>query len=135
MSAPTAFFDKTYKEAFALLLEARDYVAAAPTRDRAPHADIWDRALIAVETMRLTARLGHVMAWLLARRAVHAGELTAAEAARPPYALERDETLTAAVAAPDALPARLESLRSRSERLYVRVARLDELARRGGIAG
>ena len=43
--------------------------------------------LHSVETMRLTARLGQIIAWLFVQRAMHAGELTLEEvrgAARGP---------------------------------------------------
>jgi regulator of CtrA degradation len=131
MSAPTAFFGRTYDEAFALLEEARDYV---PHGQRIECRDVTTpvRARVALETTRMTSRLIHVMAWLLARKAVHAGEITAAEANQPPYSFERRELLasddTSLVGAP--LPPMLESLTERSQRLYVRVSRRDELARR-----
>lgn len=129
MLAPTAFFDRTYDEALALLVETRDYVAYGQERER-HRLDVWARAGVALETTRVTSRLGHVMAWLLARKAVLAGELTPAEAARAPYALERDPRLEAEGPVLAPLPPDLESLMARSLKLYVRIARLDELARR-----
>ncbi len=128
--APTAFFSKTYDEATSLLVEARDYLAAEERGDRA-RLEVGDRLRLTCETTRLTSRLTHIMAWLLARRAIFAGELTAVEAACPPYLLERDETL--ADGDPTAyqnLPKNLSRLMDRSHRLYIRVARLDDLARR-----
>ena len=81
-----------------------------------------------LETLRLTARLTQVMAWLLAQRAVHAEEMDLEEALAEPLAgiicmeaAGRDN--------PD-LPPRLSDLLGRSHLLYVRVARLDQLARR-----
>ena len=131
MSAPTAFFGRTYDEAFALLEEARDYVAHGQ-RLECRDVDTPVRARVALETTRMTSRLIHVMAWLLARKAVHAGEITPEEAIRPPYAFERRELLAGdddrLAAAP--LPPMLENLTERSHRLYIRVSRLDELARR-----
>ncbi len=133
MQAPTAFFSRTYDEAFDLLIEARDYVAHGQSIEQ-DFVDTGSRARMAVETMRLTARLTHVMAWLLARKAVYAGEISAAEAARPPYTLDRDEKLAGEGPLSDILPPGLESLRERSQRLYVRVSRLDELVRRDAMA-
>lgn len=134
MQEATAFFNKTYDEAFALLVEARNYVAHEQPADGAA-ADLWGRARISLETTRLTSRLGHVMAWLLARKAVHAGEIGRAAAGMPPYVLDYDELIAAnegPLSAP--LPPRLESLMARSQRLYTRVTRLDELVRRDAIS-
>ena len=134
-AAPTAFFSKTYDEATGLLLEARDYLASQEHADRTL-LEVADRLRLTCETTRLTSRLTHIMAWLLARRAVIAGELTMVEAARPPYLLERNETL--ADGDPTAyqnLPEVLSDLMDRSHRLYIRVARLDEQAQRIAHAG
>jgi regulator of CtrA degradation len=129
-SAPTAFFGKTFEEAMTLLIEARDYIStttAAPPLGRSPE----DGLRIARETMRITTRLTQVMAWLLAQKAVHAGELTARQMASEEYrldgqtvCLDDDERRHAG------LPDGLQSLLKRSHALYVRVARLDELVRR-----
>lgn len=130
MQDATAFFNKTYDEAFALLVEARNYVAHEQAAD-ADAAGMWGRARLSLETTRLTSRLGHVMAWLLARKAVHAGEISREAAGKPPYALDCNETV-AANEGPlaDPLPPHLESLMARSQRLYTRVTRLDELVQR-----
>ena len=132
MQAPTAFFSRTYDEAYALLIETRDYIAHGEAVER-DFVDLGGRARMAVETTRLTARLTQIMAWLLARKAVHAGEITPAVAARPPYTLNRDDRLEGEGPLCDTLPPGLESLMERSERLYVRVARLDELVRRESV--
>lgn len=80
------------------------------------------------ETLRLTARLTQVMAWLMYRKAVHAGEIDRAAAAAPDkrlggraVCLEHDEAALAM------LPPRLRGLMVRSHRLYTRVARLDDM--------
>lgn len=130
MATSTVFFERTYGEVFDLLVEARDYIACSQHDDRR-HVTAGGQVRMILETTRLTARLTHVMAWLLARKAVHAGEITPAEAAHPPYVLEREAHLAGDDDPPDEiLPPALESLMERSRRLYVRVARLDELARR-----
>ena len=127
---PTAFFSKTYDEATGLLVAARDYLAAHEQADRA-RLEVGDRLRLTCEATRLTSRLTHIMAWLLARKAVFAGELTQEAAVRPPYLLERNETLADGdPTAYENLPKSLSQLMDRSHRLYVRVARLDELARR-----
>jgi len=126
----TAFFGKTYGEAMQLLVETRDYLAYREPVDRSTLLPP-ERLRFCGETMRLTARLTQIMAWLLAQRAVHAGELTQQAALADQSALADLEVCMANE--PDIaaiMPQRLLSLLDRSQRLYVRVARLDELARR-----
>jgi regulator of CtrA degradation len=128
--APTAFFGKTFDEAMSLLVEARDFIAAG-AGERPRDRSIEDHLRMARETMRVTARLTQVMAWLLAQKAVHAGELTPQQAASEAHrlsghaiCLDADEALCAG------LPIGLQGLLKRSHALYVRVARLDDLVRR-----
>ena len=126
----TAFFNKTYDETLGLTHEARAFVALLDTA-RLTDAPLATRLIYARESMRLTARLTQVMAWLLYQKAVHAGEIDRAEVAEPDKRLggravcsEHDEAALAM------LPPQLRSLMERSHRLYLRVARLDELAGR-----
>lgn len=125
---PTTFFGKTYAEAMELLVEARDYLAHREPIDRAGLVPI-ERLRFCGETMRLTARLTQIMAWLLAQRAVHAGELTQQEALGEHGALAQHQVCMEGEGL-GPMPQRLASLLDRSQHLYVRVARLDELARR-----
>ncbi len=78
----TAFFNKTYDEALGLTHEARSFIDSL---DQARLAEVPDatRLIYARESMRLTARLTQVMAWLLYQKAVHAGEIDRAEMAAP----------------------------------------------------
>jgi regulator of CtrA degradation len=128
-AAPTAFFNKTYDETIALLYEARNYVAA--TRRSGPTEQPTDRLRVSCETMRLTARLTQIMAWLLGQKAVHAGEMTMEQLVD-----EHQPLLDVAVCMEDGetqaegLPAALRELLDRTHRLYIRVARLDEMVRR-----
>jgi regulator of CtrA degradation len=130
LSRPTAFFSKTYDEAMELLVEARNYVAGQDAHDR-QRLDADVRLRSCSETMRLTARLTQIMSWLLAQRAVHAGEMAAADL------VARWEPLAAVGICMEeeaggiaGLPPALVSLLERSRRLYIRVARLDEMMRR-----
>jgi regulator of CtrA degradation len=126
----TAFFGKTYGEAMTLLVEARNYLAFLEPADRANLTPM-ERLRLCCETMRLTARLTQIMAWLLAQRAVHAGELTRDEALADPRPLAAlDICMGDGEGDANGLPPRLVRLLDRSHHLYVRVARLDELARR-----
>jgi regulator of CtrA degradation len=126
----TAFFGRTYDEAMGLLVEARNYVIADDMRPP-DAATPGDRLILCCETMRLTARLTHVMAWLLAQKAVHAGEITLAEAAAEPFALVgRTTCLDEHPGVANLGDDWLTGLLDRSRRLYVRVSRLDEMVRR-----
>ncbi len=126
--AATAFFSKTWGEAHALLLEARDYLQVVELAK-------WSRWAVALlhgrETTRLTARLTHIMAWLLAQRAVAAREITPEEARGETFRLGgQGVCLEAGAENSPALPAHLRALLQRSRRLYRRVARLDEMIMR-----
>ena len=127
---PTAFFNKTYEEALALMVEAKEYIEWHEKADGGLLLDL-DRLRLSREAMRVTARLTQIMAWLFAQKAVFVGELTLAEAACEPYTLSGQE-----VCVPDdsdhgrGLPAKMVDLLDRSYRLYIRVSRLDQLVRR-----
>jgi len=125
--ASITFFDRTYEEAFDLLVEARDYLADRQWQDAEGLAPV-TRLILSCETMRLTTRLVQVMAWLMVQRAVHAGEMRPEEADRPERRLGGHEIC--ADQGPwdlSELPPRLRRLLDRSRTLYNRVARLDEM--------
>jgi regulator of CtrA degradation len=126
----TIYFDRTYRETMTLLVEARDYMRFREPVDRDALPDA-HRLAVNCEALRLTSRLTHIMAWLLIQKAVHAGEITAAEAAGAAHRLAgqavcRERTGVGGIAVPPLLGALLE----RSYRLYARVERLDALAAR-----
>lgn len=124
----TTFFSRTYDEAHALLVDSRDYVRMA-------RGVKWDGPSLTIahtlETLRLTTRVAHIMAWLFAQRAVHAGEITRAESATEKYRLGGHEVcLATGGESDDKLPPPLRKLLDRSHKLYTRVSRLDEMAGR-----
>ncbi|HYG90857.1 MAG TPA: DUF1465 family protein [Azospirillum sp.] len=126
MIAPATFFNGTYDETMSLLVEARNYIAYYEAGDHhklPPHV----RLQISYESMRVTSRLTQVMAWLLAQKAVHAGEISQETAASEEFALSGGE-ICSDPSGPDNedLPSGLRSLLSRSHRLYMRIHRLDE---------
>ena len=128
LSGSVAFLGNTYDDALGLVVEARNYLAHLKAGQTADPAHL--RLQISYETMRLTARLTQVMAWLLAQKAVHAGELTADEARSEQYALApKDVCLDGSGSDNLDLPSGLRSLLDRSHRLYLRVYRLDAMAR------
>lgn len=130
METATRFFGKTYDETMALLVASRDYLANAQPAEARGLKPI-ERLRVNCEAMRLTTRLTQIMAWLLAQRAVHEGEITRERAAGEEYRLTAEEVCLAEMdCAGNSLPPRLCELLDQSRRLYVRVARLDEMARR-----
>src|SRR5579859_7266524 len=82
----TAFFGRTFEEAMELLIEARNYIVTSELRNQRAMEPA-DSLNLCCETMRMTARLTNVMAWLLAQKAVHAEEITLAESVAEPFAL------------------------------------------------
>ncbi len=129
MTKPTAFFSRTYDETFSLLIETRNYITYHQSTDQRqlpPHA----RLQISFESMRVTSRLTQCMAWLLAQKAVHAGEITSEQAASEDYALSGG-AICSDPSGPEnsELPNGLRSLLDRSHRLYMRISRLDEMVR------
>jgi regulator of CtrA degradation len=126
-TAPTAFFGRTYDEAFALLVDAWNYVAYEEAFDR-ENLDLFQRLIMSCETTRMTARLTHIMSWLLFQKAVYVGEIgrSFSEKARCRLSGHR-VCLDDSAETERFLPSRLLILLERSRRLYVRVAKLDEL--------
>ncbi len=57
--AASPFFDRTYREAFSLLIEARNYMAHVERCER-NQLGLVGRLELACETMRVTARLTQV---------------------------------------------------------------------------
>ncbi len=112
-----------------LLVEARNYLSHREAKDGGGLGP--DMRLVACyESMRVTSRLTQVMAWLLAQKAVQAGEITEREAVSDRFALSAARIcLDVAGQGNMALPAGLRSLLDRSHRLYVRVGRLEEMVR------
>ena len=129
-AVPTVYFDRTYRETMTLLVETRDYMRFREPADRGALPDD-HRLAVNCEALRLTSRLTHIMAWLLVQKAVHAGEMTAAEAAGDDHRLAGQAVCRKRPDAPDlALPPVLAQLLERSYQLYTRVERLDALVAR-----
>jgi len=115
--------DSLYVEAMVLADEARSYFDSAARDDRLELEPV-DRVGFACESLKVTTRLMHVIAWLLTQRAVAAGELTRGQAG------EEERRLGPAPTSDEALMPRLpeaavELIRA-SEELYERLRRLDE---------
>ena len=125
----SAVVDKTFEDTLDLLVEARNYAAfSRSARDdrRTPMEGL----AVAGSHLRVTSRLAGVMAWLLYRKAVGAGEIDAAETLRTLPRLDGvDPGLDDRKDGHRGLPAGLQDLLARSHRLYLRVARLDAMIR------
>jgi regulator of CtrA degradation len=114
--------DALYVEAMVLADEARSYFDTQGRDDRLV-LDPRDRVGFSCESLKVTTRLMHVIAWLLTQRAVGAGELSAAQAGESERRLgsapETDGELF------PRLPQAAAELVRASEELYGRVSRLD----------
>lgn len=125
-TAPLAVtVEKTHEEALALAERARDRIAAARHMP-GDGLSVATRAAWAAETMRMTTRLMHVIAWTLTRKAVAAGEMSAAAARAPKHRLAgEDEPPALDPEATALLPDAIRELVEASEALYERARRLD----------
>lgn len=115
--------DSLYVEAMVLADEARSYFDNAARDDRLNLEPV-DRVGFSCESLKVTTRLMHIIAWLLTQRAVTAGELSRAQAG------EAERRLGPAPASDEVLLPRLPEaavdLIRASEELYERISRLDE---------
>jgi regulator of CtrA degradation len=111
--------DGLYVEAMLLADEARTYFDTGIDAN----LDAFDRVLFSCESLKVTTRLMHVIAWLLTQRAVEAGEMAADQARAP------SRRLGMAVISDDTavmrLPSAAQALIAASVDLFRRVERLD----------
>lgn len=114
--------DVLYVEAMLLADEARGYFDEAGRAEREA-LDPLIRVSFSCESLKVTTRLMHVIAWLLTQRAVQAGELRAHDALDPSRRLG-DAPVTDEILL-DMLPPRARNLVESSAELHRRVARLD----------
>jgi regulator of CtrA degradation len=115
--------DGLYVEAMVLADEARSYFDSGGRDDRLA-LDPLDRVGFSCESLKVTTRLMHVIAWLLTQRAVAAGELDRAQAGAAERRLGPAADTDAGLAA--RLPDAAADLIRASEELYSRVSRLDQ---------
>ena len=118
-------FDQVFKEGMALVERTASYLDGAGRRDsKGLPSQI--TVLYATESMRLTTRLLDLASWLLIRRALKAGEITAEEAE-----LKRSRVKLQSLGRPahikdfDALPNGLRALINESFSLHDRIVQLD----------
>jgi regulator of CtrA degradation len=111
--------DALYTEAMVLADEARSYFDSERAREIAP-ADV--AVAFSCESLKVTTRLMHVIAWLLNQKAIRAGEIHANDMMREldelGYAPATDDWMVAR------MPGEARSLILASEDLYYRVQRI-----------
>lgn len=114
--------DSLYTEAMLLADEARGYFDQVGRDDR-DLLDAMTRVVFSCESLKVTTRLMHVIAWLLTHRAVDAGEMS------PRDALDPSRRLGAApdtdMASFEMMPLAAQGLIAASQDLYRRVAWVD----------
>jgi regulator of CtrA degradation len=122
-------FQRAFSEGMTLVEEAANYLEGTG-RAEAKELDRAGALVYAQESMRLTTRLMQLASWLLVHRAVREGEMSEEEARADRYRLDLhagEETDAAALnEGYDALPAPLLELKERADRLYARMAKMDE---------
>ena len=115
--------DSLYTEAMLLADEARSYFDDAGRGDRST-LEPFARVGFACESLRVTTRIMHIVAWLLTQRAIESGEIPMRDGRRPDrrlgYAQESDPAVVAQ------LPESAQRLINASADLYARVKRIDE---------
>lgn len=115
--------DSLYVEAMLLADEARAYFDELGRDEREALAAL-NRVAFSCESLKVTTRLMHIIAWLLTQRAVDAGELAPIDALSPSRRLgDAPDTEPAVLAA---MPPQALAIINTSLDLYRRVARLDE---------
>ena len=115
--------DSLYTEAMLLADEARSYFDDAGRDDRAT-LEPFARVGFACESLKVTTRIMHIVAWLLTQRAIESGEIPTREGRRPERRLGHAQATDQAVVVQ--LPESAQRLINASADLYARVQRLDE---------
>jgi regulator of CtrA degradation len=115
--------DSLYTEAMLLADEARSYFDDAG-RDERSTLEPFARVGFACESLKVTTRIMHIVAWLLTQRAIESGEIPGRDGHRPERRLGHAQDTDPAVL--ETLPPSARKLISSSIDLYARVKRLDE---------
>ena len=120
-------FDKTFDEGMALVEETARYLDGKG-REEARVLPRKAAMLYAGESMRVTTRLMQAASWLLVQRAVRDGDMERADALNERYRLgSREICLGTCAEDVSPLPGELRDLLERSDSLYRRIARLDDI--------
>ena len=115
--------DALYTEAMLLADEARHYFDEAGRDDR-NLLEPFVRVSFACESLKVTTRIIHLVAWLLTQRAIETGEIPGPEGRRPErrlgHAAESDPEVISI------MPPEARRLIEASSDLYARIKRVDE---------
>ena len=114
--------DTLYTEAMLLADEARSYFDDCG-RDERSVLEPFARVGFACESLRITTRIMHIVAWLLTQRAIESGEIPLIEGRRPERRLGNAQVSDPAVIAQ--LPDTARRLIGASSDLYARIKRID----------
>ena len=127
MQTRTSYFlERLFDETMTLLVEARNYLHANLHRDQQSAPD-HTKLIYSTEISRITLRLSTAMSWILARRALHEGEISHA-IVREQFPLQCREICDAQYPHLDfLLPRAICDLLQRTHALYGRIGRLDAL--------
>src|SRR3954466_7539311 len=115
--------DSLYTESMLLADEARSYFDEAGREERQT-LEPFARVGFACESLKVTTRIMHIVAWLLTQRAIESGEIAASEGHHPERKLGHAQDSDPAVVVQ--LPKAAQRLISASADLYARVKRIDE---------
>ena len=115
--------DSLYTEAMLLADEARSYFDDGGREDR-DSLEPFIRVSFACESLKVTTRIMHIVAWLLTQRAVETGEIAGHEGRRPERRLGIAQPSNQEVVGK--LPEAARRLIAASSDLYERIKRIDE---------
>jgi regulator of CtrA degradation len=115
--------DSLYTEAMLLADEARSYFDDAGREERST-LQPFARVGFACESLKVTTRIMHIVAWLLTQRAIESGEIAARDGRRPERRLGNAQDSDPLVVG--TLPPSAQKLINSSADLYARVKRLDD---------
>jgi regulator of CtrA degradation len=115
--------DSLYTESMLLADEARSYFDDIG-RDERMGLEPFARVGFACESLKVTTRIMHIVAWLLTQRAIESGEIPMREGRRPERRLGHAQDSDPAVVAQ--LPPAAQRLINVSSELYARIKRFDD---------
>jgi regulator of CtrA degradation len=115
--------DSLYTEAMLLADEARSYFDDAGREERSTLQPL-ARVGFACESLKVTTRIMHIVAWLLTQRAIESGEIPMRDGKRADRRLGNAQDSDPDVVA--TLPESAKKLINSSSDLYARVKRLDD---------
>ena len=123
----SALFERTFEEGMSLVEECARYLDGRG-RDESRALSRKAALVYAGESMRVTTRVMQAASWLLVQRAVQEGDMTIEDASSDRYRLgAREICMGRREEGVAELPRKLLELLNRSESLYKRISRLDEV--------